>query len=210
MRRKDFSQLPVMRNERDVLGMITWKSIGERVSVSGSGQLVSECMDPCIKEDRIININDPLLDATEKIANSYVLVRGEGGVITGIVTASDFAVQFGQLAEPFLVIEEIERHLRRLISGKFSDREMKKTVYKKYRKNVRGPDNLTLGAFSRLLEPSEHWDRLGLDTCHESFLERLESVRKIRNSVMHFDPCGLAPERLSDLYDFAVFFRDME
>ena len=66
-----------------------------------------------------------LLDVTEDIANQgYVLVRGEDKVITGIVTASDFAVQFRRLAEPFLVIEEIERYLRRLVDGVFSADEI--------------------------------------------------------------------------------------
>ena len=205
MRSKDFSQLPVMRNESEVLGIITWKSIGERVSVSGSGQFVFEYMDPSVKE---INISDSLLGATEDVANGYVLVRGEGGLITGIVTASDFAVQFRQLSEPFLVIEEIERHLRILVDGKFCVSELKNVSG--YRaKNVCGLDDLTLGAYCRLLEPPEHWERLDLDTCHKSFLERLESVNKTRNGVMHFNPCGLAYERLQELYTFAGVFRDL-
>ena len=206
MRSKDFSQLPVMSDDNSVEGMITWKTIGERTSIDTSCQFVHECMDRSVKE---IDINAPLLDATEDIANGYVLIRGEGGVITGIVTASDFAVQFRQLAEPFLIIEEIERHLRSLVDGKFCVSELK-NVSGYWAKNVCSPDDLTLGAYCPLLESPDRWERLDLSTCQKSFLEQLQSVNKTRNGVMHFNPCGLASERLQELYDFAVFFRDME
>ena len=181
MRSKDFSQLPVMSSDSEVEGMITWKSIGERASTGSPCQFVRECMDGSVN---VMSINSPLLDATKDVANGYVLVRGEDGVITGIVTASDFAVQFRQLAEPFLVIEEIEYHLRRLVDGKFCIGELRETVYEGRRRYIHGPDDLNLGAYCRLLEGSEHWKRLGLDTCQEVFLERLCAVRDIRNAVM--------------------------
>ena len=155
MRSKDFSQLPVMLGDSQVKGMITWKSIGERASVSDSGQFVYEYMDLCVKE---IHIDAPLLDATEDVANGYVLVRGVDGIVTGIVTASDFAVQFRQLAEPFLVIEEIEYHLRRLIDGKVSVREMKKAVHKGYRKMFAGQMTSTWA------HSSGYWSRQSIGT----------------------------------------------
>ncbi len=207
MRKKDFSQLPVMSNDREVDGVISWKSIGEGASTDSPCQFVHECMENPVRE---IGFNDPLLDATDDVATGYVLVRGEDDVIAGIVTASDFAVQFRQLAEPFLVIEEIEHHLRRLVAGKFCIGELRETVYKGRRRYIHGPDDLSLGAYCRLLEGSEHWKRLGLDTCcQEVFLERLCAVRDIRNAVMHFDPKGPEPEYLEKLYDFAGRLRSL-
>ena len=206
MRKKDFSQLPVMSNDSEVEGVISWKSIGERASTGSPCRFVRECMENPVRE---IGFNDPLLDATDDVATGYVLVRGEDDVITGIVTASDFAVQFRKLAEPFLVIEEIEHHLRRLVDGKFSVCELRGVVHGRRRRFIYGPDDLSIDAYRRLLKRPENWERLNLDTCQEVFLERLDSVTDIRNDVMHFDPNGPEPEYLKKLYDFAGSLRDL-
>ena len=125
MQMKDFSQLPVMVNERDVKGVITWRSIGNRLALGHDCNLVRDCMDP-VKE---ISIAAPLFDAIGDISeHGYVLVRGSDRKITGIVTSSDVVNQFRQLAGPFLGIGEIEGHLRRLIHRKFTVAELKKSL----------------------------------------------------------------------------------
>lgn len=56
-----------------------------------------------------------LLSAIGIIAeHQYVLVRGPDQKISGIVTASDLSLQFQQLAELFLLLGEIENHVRRV------------------------------------------------------------------------------------------------
>jgi len=42
----DFSQLPVMQNEREVKGVISWASIGSRSALGRPCSIVRECMDP--------------------------------------------------------------------------------------------------------------------------------------------------------------------
>ena len=208
MRDENFSQLPVMTDDSEVVGMITWKSIGLATSIDGSQQFVHECMDRHVLE---AGIDDPLLSATSDIAeHDYVLIRGDDGSVTGIVTASDFAVEFKQLAEPFLVIEEIETHLRQLISGRFCVDELKGAVAKWRRKYVHSPDDLNLGAYRPLLDESKHWDRLGLDICKDIFLDSLDSVTEIRNHLMHFRPGGPEPGQLKKLDEVAKFFREMD
>ncbi len=54
------------------------------------------------------------------VEHQYVLVRGSDNRITGIVTASDLSLQFQQLAEPFLLLGEIENHIRRILGDNFS------------------------------------------------------------------------------------------
>ena len=131
------------------------------------------------------------------------LVRGKHGAIVGIITASDLAQQFKHLAEPFLVIEEIEHHLKALVAGKFTDAEIKSVGSK----TKRGTIGLSLSSYCKLLRLPAHWMRLGLDVCHMTFLTRLKSVIDIRNDVMHFDPEGPAPEYRERLHEFAGFFR---
>ena len=112
----DYSQLPVMTNDRDVKGMISWKTIGSRLALGKSATLVGECMEV----PQIVSASNSLFSVIAQIVKfDSVLVRGQDKTITGIVTTSDLSVQFRQLSEPFLLLEEIENHIRNVIDGHF-------------------------------------------------------------------------------------------
>ena len=202
----DFSQLPVMEGERTVKGIISWKSIGTRASLDRDCSLVRQCMDHPAEE---VSIRTPLFEAISTIGrHGYVLVRGEDNSITGIVTASDVSHQFIQLASPFLLVGEIEGHLRRLIHGKFTVEELKEASPEEGRP-IAGSSDLTFGGFCRLLENQDRWERLNLNIDRKAFVKHLNSVRELRNDVMHFDPDGLSQEETKKLQDLVRFFRDL-
>jgi len=95
----DFSQLPVMQGERDVKGVITWKSIGLKLAMGQKCETVGDCRE----EIRIIDSNRTLFEAIPTIVEfGYMLVRNQDRRITGIITASDLSLQFQTLSEPFL------------------------------------------------------------------------------------------------------------
>jgi CBS domain-containing protein len=117
----NFSQLPVLVHERQIKGMISWRSLGSRLSQGQSPKIVREAMDDCPE----IEADASLFDVVEKLKTyDCVLIRGADGKISGIITAFDMSVTFGQLGEPFLVLGEIENHVRSLISGKFTKEEL--------------------------------------------------------------------------------------
>ena len=204
MRMEDYSQLPVMTNERDIKGMISWRSIGEAYSDTRNPNTVRECMESAQEVDT----NMLLADATERICSyGYVLVRGEDRVVTGIVTAADLANQFKQRAHPFLLIGEIEHHLRNLVRRKFTRDEFNRTSDGS--KPVNGPDDLTFGGYCRLLERKESWNRLNLNIDRVEFIQRLNSVRRIRNEIMHFSPDEHEPADIKQLERVAEFFRKL-
>ena len=166
-------------------------------------------MDPA-KE---IEFNAPLVDAAKGILeHQYVLIRGKTKEITGIVTSSDIAGQFMELAGPFFVIGEIEGYLRLIVKGKFTPDQLNEASFNEGNtQSIVGPADLTFGAYCQLLGKQERWERLGLNIDRGEFVKRLEAVRAIRNDVMHFDPVGLEPEDTRKLYDLAShrFFRDL-
>ena len=205
---RDFSQLPVMVNDRDVKGTISWKSIGSRLALGNECTLIRECMDPA-KE---ISIDEPLFDAIGIISeHGYVLVRDVDRKITGIVTASDLVQQFRQLAGPFLAVGEIEGHLRRLIHGKFTVDELRSASDRKEGDaDIEGSADLMFGEYIRLLENKDNWDRLELLIDRKKFRDNLDEVRRIRNEVMHFSPDGLDPVDVDRLQEFSRFFRDLD
>ena len=192
MQLNDFSQLPVMTGERTVKGIISWKSIGTSFSLRGPCEWVRDCMEESVEE---ISIDAPLYEAIGSIAkHGYLLVRGKDKAVTGIVTETDLTEQFMHLAGPFLLIGEIEGHLRQLIHGMFTVEELRSTSESEGERNISGSADLSFGGFCRLLQKPQYWKKLNLGVDRGQFVEHLETVRKIRNDVMHFDPDGLSPE----------------
>ena len=205
MQLNDYSRLPVMTNERTVKGIISWQSIGTHLSLARKCEKVQDCQEPA----REIPSDTPLFTAIGDIVKyGYVLVRDEKNVITGIVTAGDISSQFMQLAGPFLLIGEIEGYLRQLIHGKFKVQQMQQAS-PIGQQDIDGIADMTLGGYCRLLENNEHWDHLNLNIDRKEFVAHLDSVRRIRNDVMHFDPDGLSPEDIKKLQDFAQFLANL-
>jgi hypothetical protein len=182
----NFSQLPVMTSERPVKGVISWESIGTRFAVGRTCTEVRECMD----EAEIMSENISLFDAINTIArHQYVLVRNSVEKISGIVTSADLSMTFREKAEPFLLIDEIENHIRALIikSG-FTPPQLAAAADENRGREIKTAFDLTIGEYIRLLENPESWTQIKLAIDRKSFVEMLDEVREIRNDVMHFNP----------------------
>ena len=206
----DYSQLPVMDNDYDVKGIISWQSIGTRLALELECEYVRQCMEPTAQIPKVeIPKEAPLFEAISIIAEQgYVLVRDRAAknTISGIVTATDLSNQFALLAEPFLRIGEIEGHLRNLIHRKFTLKELQEAAQGR---QIAGSADLTLGDYQQLLGRPEHWERLNLKIDRREFVKHLDRVREIRNSIMHFNPDGLSSEDMQLLRDVARFFDDL-
>lgn len=208
MMANDFSQLPVMTNERVVKGSVSWKSIGIRLVLGQSPQCAREAMDSHaeISSDASIFTAIPII-----VEHEYVLVRGSDQRIVGIITTSDLSLQFQHLSEPFLLLGEIENHIRRIIGSRFDANDL--AVAKDPSdgsRSVESASDLTFGEYKRLLEEPSRWSRLNLQLDRAVFIRLLEKVREIRNDVMHFDPDGIEDEALEVLRDFTRFLRTLQ
>jgi Mg/Co/Ni transporter MgtE len=204
----DFSQLPVMTSERDVKGIITWASIGSRLAIGKNCSVVRELME----QHQEISSDASLVAAIGIIAeHQYVLVRARDQKISGIVTVTDLCLQFQQLAEPFLLLGEIENHLRRVISQRFTLTELESAKNPADKERVvTSAADLAYGEYIRLLENPKRWDKLNITVDRKTCIEKLESVRRIRNDVMHFDPEGIPEEDLQTLREFAHFLQKLQ
>lgn len=201
----DFSQLPVMQNERTVDGIISWKSIGAARARNRETRYVRDCMENV----EILGHDTPLFEAIEVIARrEVVLVKDAERKISGLITTTDISLQFRSLAEPFLLLGEIENHVRRLIDGKFSIAELLAVRNPADpTREVRNVSDLTFGEYIRLLETPEHWDKLRFNLARSQFVERMDEIRRIRNEVMHFHPDALSAADLRVLQDTVRFMQ---
>src|ERR1039457_3414496 len=208
MMKWDYSQLPIMQCVRDVKGVISWRSIGSRLALGAPCAKVRDCRD----SHRGVSADTSLFHAIPAIIeDGYVLVRADDKTISGIVTASDLSLQFQQLSEPFLLLGEIEQHVRKLIEGKFalSDLQDAKDPADVQRLVERVAD-LTLGEYIRLLDNSNRWTMLKVNIDRAIFIAELKEVKRIRNDVMHFDPDPLGESELSTLRSFVRLLQRLD
>jgi CBS domain-containing protein len=204
----DYSQVPVMINEREVKGVVSWQSVGSRLALGFGATAAREVMDRAVE----IRADASIFDSIPTLVESgYVLVRGPDGKVTGIVTSSDLSLQFRALAEPFLLLSEIENRIRNIISERFdlADLETVRDPDDKDRR-IESVDDLTMGEYIRLLEEPARWAGADLKVDRNTFIQSLDNIRRIRNDVMHFDTDSIPDEDLESLRDFARFLRRLE
>lgn len=201
----DFSQLPVMTSEREVKGLFSWKSLGGGLSQGCNYKFVREAMD----EQKEISADASLFAAIEAIQeHDCVLVRDATKKITGIITAYDIGATFSQLSEPFLLLGEIEAHIRGLLRDKFTIQELENAREPSdSSRKIDSVDDLTFGEYVRLLENPDRWAKTGVQVDRVIFNRELGEVRRIRNDVMHFDPEGIDDTDLKSLKEFVAFLR---
>jgi CBS domain-containing protein len=203
----DFSQLPVMGNERDVYGMISWRSIGRARALNRPAEFVRDCMEEAAE----IPDHAAMLEAIALVGSrEAVLVRGADRRIVGLVTTSDLSLEFRTQAEPFLLLAEIENHLRRLIDGRYSRETIEAAQdVRDSTREVEDVSDLTFGEYIRLLQDPVNWAVLGVDLDRSHFCSRLDRVRGIRNDVMHFNPDGTSEGELEILRDTVRLLQQM-
>ncbi len=140
------------------------------------------------------------------VQHNYVLIRAPDRMITGVVTASDLSVQFQQLARPFLLLGEIENHIRQMIGSRYTAAELSTARDPSdSSREVRSPADLSFGEYIRLLEDPDRWQKLATQIDRATFCKQLDQVRKVRNDVMHFDPDGIPESDETLLANFARF-----
>ena len=201
MMQHDFSQLPVMTSEREVKGLVSWRSIGNLLAMGKKCETVKDCMEAHFE----MRGSESMFEVIRYLAqHECVLVRDGTNLISGIVTAADISEQFRTLSEPFLLLGDIENNLRSLIERAFTVEELKlaKDPGDTERK-IESASDLTFGEYVRLLENPDSWKKLKLNLDRVVFNKSLNEVRLIRNDVMHFDPDGISDDQLCKLRQFS-------
>jgi predicted transcriptional regulator len=190
----NFSQIPILSGPREVDGVISWKSIGRALALGKTCSIVSDCKDDVV----ILNYDEPLFNAVKfVIEKDFVLVRQKDKTISGIVTMTDIGEQFISMAEPFLIIEQIENHIRKILDQKFSTEDLSlQLTHEGKPKEINSLSDLSFGHYIKIIEDPKKFEKLKLNIDRSLLVKQLEEVRKIRNDVMHFDPDGITTESL--------------
>jgi len=197
MLKYNFSQLPILSGKRDVEGLISWRSIGTAISLGKECLKVGDC-----KEDVVtLNLTEPLFKAVKVILEKeVVLVSEKDKTICGIVTSTDIGEQFIDLSEPFLLLEQIENHVRRLLNGKLTLEEIKSVLdLTMLEKPLNDFSDLSFGHYIRIIENEKNFSKLKLKIDRSILCKMLDETRMIRNEVMHFNSEAMKPKDIDSL-----------
>lgn len=210
MLQHDYSQLPVVSGgERTLIGYISWKTIGLSSWRGVKGDKVENFL-----SDKITTIKrtETLLEAIEIVAQKeFVIVLKEDKSMSGIITTADVASEFFTItqAEAFLLLEQIELHIRNLINrGGILLEDLQKVCVEEGRV-VKCIDDLTFGEYIRIFENSKHWKKINIRNEQKSFVSFLQEVREVRNDVMHFEPDGIGVEKMDTLRNMARYLSEL-
>lgn len=207
----DYSQLPVMSTTRKLDGFISWKTIGMKENFGSENKgIVKDYMD---KNVTVLKGSDNLLDSVNYILErEFVFVKNNSNEITGIVTAYDLALQFKHLSEPFIELELIEKSIRKFLDQNFEYSDWVSFLEKKQlgRKKIESSRDLDFGDYTSIIGYKDLKSKIDLKIDREVLTEKLNSVREMRNKLMHFRVTESEDVNLENLKNLSKFFRVLE
>lgn len=196
-----YSQLAVMAETGKLIGTVSWERIGH-IRVGSPNAELADVIDP---DPYLVKLTDDLLSKIETVYKAgFVLVTDHEGDVCGIVTTADLTEQFHLLAEPFFLVGEIEKRLRRCIDKAFEVEDLQRV-----NKKIESVNGMTFGEYVRFLKVEGIWPRLSWQIDCALFVKHLDEVREVRNEIMHFRPDPLTPKQRERLRLFASWMRNL-
>ena len=200
----DYSQLAVLAGLSNLRGAISWKSIAQARHLNHDASLAD-----AIVPAEPVRYDTELIDVLQRLyEDDFVFVRGPQGRISGIVTAADVVLAYGDMSMPFLLVGQIDVLLRRLITRTVPIDLVIAACDPDGSRGITGFDDLTVGDYQRTLESGEVWARLRWPIDRSIFIKRLDEIRRYRNDIMHFDPDPLSQRAVVALRNFSAFLKD--
>ncbi|PQJ33612.1 hypothetical protein BSZ35_02460 [Salinibacter sp. 10B] len=202
MREENYSQLPVVDDER-VMGIFSYRSFTEGIL---------DLLEQNPSEDELTVgalMNQPPFRSVERDPEEVfedldrhdaVLVESRTN-LTGILTAMDVLHHLHSVAQPFVLIAEIERHAREVIDSCVDEDELEECAVRAlhespYQDEEDVPVELTemsMGDLVGIVRHGDNWNThfgdafsaSGNDLQRGIVETRLDDIRELRNTVFH-------------------------
>ncbi|MEW1721852.1 CBS domain-containing protein [Streptomyces sp. NPDC093109] len=218
MQAMNYSQLPVLDDHYTLRGVVTWQSATQMYGTSVDKVLLNAMVD----DPPVAEAHQDFFSLLPLISEyGYLLIRGNDGRFTGIVTTADITERFAATAWPFFVVGEIEFRLRKCLGAKIGSDAILAVQRTGPGKKSGLITDLMFGGYVKLLNGDQHhpalrtqadenWRCLGWSWVSRSqFVQQLGRVQQIRNKIAHFDPEPLSPSLSDDLRQFVGLLRQL-
>jgi CBS domain-containing protein len=190
----DYSQLAVLAGRHTLRGAVTWQSIAQARHLNPDATLADATVGA-----RDVGYRTDLFEVLPDLQKrGFLFVRDENNAVAGIVTVADVAGRYGEMANPFILIGDLDRLLRRLIARKIVMADVIR-ICDPEGERLNSYNDMSIGDYERVLENHELWSRMGWELDQKAFIRRLGEIRRIRNTVMHFNPDPIPPNTVEQL-----------
>ena len=210
MQSHDFSQLPgINGNVRKLEGYISWETISKSKINGVNSDMVKDYVNPNVAT---LSPDTPLIQAIEIVRkHDFAVVLAKDKSLYGIVTVSDVTTQFIEETEPFVLLSELEGHLRNLLRNNILVEDLKKLCTREPGHEITSIDEMTFGDYVTMFGNEKQWGKLKISRMadRKTFIEELEEIRGLRNDVMHFRPAGLEDGKKELLRRFVDYLRTL-
>ena len=210
MQTEGLSQIPVIDGSSSLKGIVTWRSVAAMYLRSGVEPSLTSAIEPAQTVELHLDLFRELPRLDE---HGYLLVRDNDGNLTGIITAADITKRFHDTALPYFLVGEIESRLRTCL-GRLSPEAISTVL-----KNKSSIDGLVFGQYLNLLRPQSdkfvagveaNWRALGWHGIDRTmFIDHLDKVKSIRNSIAHFHPTPPTQEEVDELRKFSSLLKTL-
>jgi CBS domain-containing protein len=196
MRANGFSQLPVM--ERDsVIGVFSYRSFANRIASLGKVDLGRLEVDDCIEDLEFFRVTDELERTFQYLDRDGAILVGDPDQLIAVATPTDLIEYLYGLTRPFVLIQEIELVLRRLVSATTSEVDLARYIRRAVSSNYRDREDqipmalgdLTCAELIQTVVHSANFKEIFhrvLGNNRESAWGYLGRISGIRNDIFHF------------------------
>jgi len=198
MLQHNYSQLPVVEGNA-VLGVFCFRSFAARLLEIGHGtdDVGSLPVDEFIEEFHFVQRTDTWESTLKHIDRDDAALVGHRDGFEAILTSMDVLAYLRAIANPFVMLAEIEMSLRNLIEGCVDQTQLEECVRRSLRSKYgtrEVPEDLremTLDDYGQVITNGQNWSQFSeafgdSEWQRKNTAQRLKQVRELRNVVFHF------------------------
>lgn len=193
-----FAQLPVINANNHLQGLISYRTIlRSYYHTGGKVDLLALPVSNCQEPASVLTLDDDLLQVLNLLRDrqTAAVVIVEKSVPVGILTHSDMTNFFRATSETQILVENVEKTLRRYIEAVFPDAESRNQAIivslgadrKDPTKPFRSYEYLSFMDELKLITDEDNWGKFqGILEPRDLFWNLMNQVRVTRNQLSHF------------------------
>jgi predicted transcriptional regulator len=190
----DFDQIPVTANGR-VFGVFSFRSLSMSLkNVRKNDDPLDQLVEDCVDEPVYVRAGDSVSQVLISVESVSAVLLGDEESIWGVVTPNDVSRHLWRLAQPFVMIQDIELAVRSLMHRCCPGEEDRLAAFANALKGVEGDvdrrwSDLTFGDLINVLSNRKNYSSTFSRAFGNNFslaFSLLDPVREIRNKVVHF------------------------
>ena len=197
MKERNFSQLPVVQG-REVLGVFSFRSFADKLSGIPKKERnpLALPVEEFLDELHFSRITDEIGVLFDEFDLKNAVLVGNESRLQGVVTTIDALRYFYRVANPYVLLREIELAIRELIRGSLTQEELGACAeaslgqhYKRMgREHPTSLKEMTLNDYVMLLRHKANWREFSdaFGGTRETTYAKLGHIPELRNVVFHF------------------------